>query len=185
MKQLAAILLAISLMAPAAFAKSVAGVDIPASFTADGKELLLNGAGIRKKLFIEVYVAALYTEKKSTDGPAISAADAPMAIRLFITSDLITKEKMLTAINDGFAAATGGDSSTIQPQIDLFNSYFNDPIHEKDVIDLIYTPRTGLKMVKNGTEKGVVPGLAFKQALFTIWLGKKPADKKLKKGMLN
>jgi hypothetical protein len=36
----------------------------------------------------------------------------------------------------------------------------------------------------NGTYKGLVEGLEFKKALFSIWLGSTPVDKKLKSKML-
>jgi hypothetical protein len=35
-----------------------------------------------------------------------------------------------------------------------------------------------------GEVKGTIKGLDFKKAVFGIWLGEKPADAKLKKGML-
>ena len=35
-----------------AFAKKIAGVDVPQTVTIENKALVLNGAGIRKKLFI-------------------------------------------------------------------------------------------------------------------------------------
>ena len=37
---------------------------------------------------------------------------------------------------------------------------------------------------KNGKKRGVIEGLAFKQALFGIWLGGVPADDSLKEEML-
>ena len=43
-----------------ASAKKIAGVDVPQTVTIENKNLVLNGAGIRKKLFIKVYVGALY-----------------------------------------------------------------------------------------------------------------------------
>jgi hypothetical protein len=35
-----------------------------------------------------------------------------------------------------------------------------------------------------GALKGTIKGIDFKRAVFSIWLGEKPADAKLKKGML-
>jgi len=56
-------LLATAIAAPAQAAK-VAGVELEDSvqISADTPELVLNGAGIRKKLFIKVYVGALYLQ---------------------------------------------------------------------------------------------------------------------------
>jgi len=55
-----AIALSLILAAAAAEAKDVAGVKVPDSVSVNNQTLALNGAGIRKKLFIKVYVGALY-----------------------------------------------------------------------------------------------------------------------------
>ena len=47
-----------------------------------------------------------------------------------------------------------------------------------------YVTGAGLKVYKNNVYKGVVPGVEFKKALFSIWLGTKPADAALKNKML-
>ena len=49
---------------------------------------------------------------------------------------------------------------------------------------MIYTPGSGVAISKNGELKDTIEGIAFKKALFGIWLSDKPADKKLKKAML-
>jgi len=49
---------------------------------------------------------------------------------------------------------------------------------------MAYVPGQGVQVSKNGELKTLVPGLAFKEALFGIWLGKEPADDDLKDDML-
>ena len=71
------------------------------------------------------------------------------------------------------------------PHITAFNSYFDQEAKEGDVYEIGYAPGAGIRVSFNGTEKGTVDGgLEFKQAVFGIWLGDKPADKGLKAGML-
>ena len=50
--------------------------------------------------------------------------------------------------------------------------------------DFIYRPGAGTTVILKSKEMGTISGLAFKKALLGIWLGTKPADKGLKKGML-
>ena len=64
-----------------------------------------------------------------------------------------------------------------------FKGFFNDEIVEGTIFDIVYV-NGKTTVYRNGKEKGSVAGLAFKKALFGIWLGKKPADKDLKQGML-
>ena len=59
-------------------AEEVGGVAIPDSLTAGNVPLVLNGAGLRKKLFIKIYAGALYLQEKSQDPRKIIAAEAPM-----------------------------------------------------------------------------------------------------------
>ena len=53
-----------------------------------------------------------------------------------------------------------------------------------DEIALNYVAGEGVHLSKNGEKRGTFTGLEFKQALFAIWLGGKPADEKLKNAML-
>ena len=83
-------------------AAKVGGVSLPETLTAGDQTLMLNGAGIRKKLFIILYVGALYLQEKNKSGAAISEVDAPMAFRLQIVSSLINSKKMVKATRVGF-----------------------------------------------------------------------------------
>jgi hypothetical protein len=131
-----------------------------------------------------MYVAGLYLTQPSTKAAAIIAEEAPMAIRLEITSGLVTQEKLVESLNEGFDKATLGKPESIRKEIDQFRRCFANEIAKGDVFDLVYLPEQGVTVVKNGKRQGVVPGLAFKKALFGIWLSDNPADKDLKSAML-
>ena len=147
-------------------------------------ELILNGGGIRKKaMVLKLYSGGLYLGEKSKDAASIINADETMAIRLVITSSFVSSEAMQGAVNEGFEASTGGNTSPIAAEITKFISFFNDEIVEEDMFDITYQD-TGVVVYKNNKELGTIPGLNFKKALFGIWLGNGPADDKLKKGML-
>ncbi|MGK0426716.1 MAG: hypothetical protein ACJAUR_000818 [Ulvibacter sp.] len=147
-------------------------------------ELILNGAGIRKKaMVLSLYSGGLYLVKKSKDAASIINADETMAIRLVITSSFVSSEAMQGAVNEGFEASTGEETAPIAEEIKKFISFFSDEIVEEDMFDITYQ-KTGVVVYKNKKELGTIEGLNFKKALFGIWLGNDPADKKLKKGML-
>eukprot|EP00767_Chilomastix_cuspidata_P007936 gnl/Chilomastix_cuspidata/8852.p1 GENE.gnl/Chilomastix_cuspidata/8852~~gnl/Chilomastix_cuspidata/8852.p1 ORF type:complete len:185 (+),score=17.67 gnl/Chilomastix_cuspidata/8852:59-613(+) len=184
MKRLLAVLLISLLITPAAMAKEVAGVDFQDSTIISGKNMVLNGAGVRKKAFIKVYACGLYLQQKTDDAAAIINADEPMSIKLVITTGLVSKEKMQSAMTEGFESSTKGNTAALKEKIDLFNSCFNDEIVKKDEFLMTYIPETGVVVEKNGTEKGIISGLDFKKALFGIWLGDEPADDGLKEDIL-
>lgn len=167
-----------------ATALEIGGAILPDTLTAGQQELVLNGAGLRKKFFVKVYAGGLYLTEKSGDADAIIAADAPMAIRMHFIYDGVSPEKLIDAWNEGFTAATGGDTAPIQAGIDKFNGFFTEEAKAGDTYDIIYSPEQGVRMYRGDRLKGVIPGLEFKQALFGIWLGEEPADDGLKDGMV-
>ncbi len=177
-------LLLVGALATPAHALTVDGVDVPDTYSAMGKELQLNGAGTRSKWFMNLYVGGLYVPEKVDDAEAVISADEPQAITLHITSGMITSERMTEATMDGFQAATGGDLSSIQADVDQFMAVFQEEIQEGDVFDLVYVPGSGVQVLKNGEQRDSVGDLEFKKALFGIWLSDKPAQKDLKEKML-
>ena len=183
-KKLLFLLSALLVITSTGYAKEVADIDIPDSILAGSDVLVLNGAGIRTKLFIKAYVGGLYLKQKSGDAFAIINADETMSIKLHIISKMITGKKMEQATREGFNNSTNGNTATYKDRIDAFVSTFKDNIKIGDVYDIIYTPAEGTKAYKNKELKCTVQGLDFKKALFGIWLGVKPADKDLKAGML-
>ncbi len=165
-------------------AREVAGANIPDTLKAESSELLLNGAGIRTKLFMDMYVGGLYLSEKSDDAKTITAADEPMALKLHILSGMITSQRMKEATNEGFEASLDGNTAPLREKIDIFIAVFDEEIVKQDVFDLIYLPGTGVKILKNGSDKGTIAGHDFKQALFGIWLSERPVQKSLKQEML-
>jgi hypothetical protein len=166
-------------------ALQIGGITVPDTLKAGETPLVLNGAGIRTKWMMDIYVGGLYLESSSSAANQIIAQDQPMAIKLHMVSGLITSEKMEDATMEGFKNATGGNTQALDTYIDSFMAVFREPISEGDVFDLIYQPGKGIDVYKNSEFKDTVDGgLPFKQAVFTIWLGKKPAHGGLKKGML-
>ena len=183
-KQFAAIIWAILMMATLGNAEEIGGINMPASMQTGQTQLMLNGAGVRTKFFMDLYVGGLYLKEKSQDAKAVIETDEPMAIKLHIVSSMITSKKMEKATRKGFENATGGNIEAIKVQIEEFISVFKEEIKEGDIFDLIYVPEKGVEVSKNSEPRSTIEGLPFKKAMFGIWLSNKPAQKSLKKAML-
>ena len=182
---LLSLLLAFAFFALPADARRVAGVDVPETLERGGTPLMLNGAGIRTSLFLDVYVGGLYLKRRSADATAIIDADEPMAIGLWIVTGLITSDRMQKSIEEGFQKSTRGNTAPIRAQIDALIDVYAEEIDDGDVFDLVYLPGKGLSAYKNGVYTATIEcGLSFKRALFGIWLSDRPVQSSLKRGML-
>jgi hypothetical protein len=192
MKKLVIAVLIILFICPAAMAKKVGEVEVADSITLDGQNLVLNGAGERIKkiawVSINVYAGGLYLQTKNSDAQAILAADAPMAMRLYITTGMASTSKLIKAWNEGFEWATDGNTAPIKGEIAKFNALFKKDPKEGDMYEIAYVPGKGITVAMNGQIQGeAIPGLAFKKAVFGIWLSKNIEDEyliDLKKGLL-
>ena len=183
-RQFVAVILAVLMMATLGYATEIGGINMPESLEAGQAKLMLNGAGVREKFFIDLYVGGLYLKEKNQDAKAIMDADEHMAIRLHIISSRITSKKMEKATREGFENATGGNTEAIKVQIEEFISVFKEEIKEGDIYDLIYVPGKGVEVSKNNKSRSIIRGFPFKKAMFGIWISDKPAQKNLKKAML-
>ena len=95
-----ALALTLFVAASAAQAASVGGVNLADTVTAGGQKLVLNGAGVRKKLFFKVYTGALYLPAKQNSPDFILGADTPRQMSMHFTFD-VEKEKIAEAWQEG------------------------------------------------------------------------------------
>lgn len=165
--------------------QTIEGVTLPATVTVEGETLNLNGGGLREKLWFNLYVGGLYLKTASSDAQAIIAKDESMSIHLEITSKMISSENLTEAIVEGFDKSTNGNTEVIKEEIKTFLASFKEEIVVGNKFDISYKAGMGVLVKKNGKLLTTIDGFGFKKALFGIWLGEKPADKKLKAGMLN
>lgn len=179
MKRAILLVLACLLVSSSSFAKD--DVALPGTLKAGETDLVLNGSGVRTKLFLDLYVAGLYVPQKTNDLVTLLQSEDKLGIKLHIISKLITSEKMSEATLEGFQKSTKGNTAPIQKEIDDMINVFSSEIKIDDVYDMVYEPGVGTKIFKNGTLAKTIPGETFKKALFGIWLGDDPVQEKLKK----
>ena len=185
MRILLATIICAALAIPTHAQVTINDVTLPATMKAGESSVSLNGGGIRKKLFFKLYVGGLYLTEKKSDANAIINADEAMAVKLQITSGMISSDNMSEAINEGFEKSTGGNIAPLKDKISKFvDTFKKSEIVEGNVFDIVYVPGTGVESYKNGKLQSTIEGLEFKKALFGIWLCDEPADDDLKKAML-
>jgi hypothetical protein len=165
-------------------AVEVAGVKLADTARVGTGELVLNGAGIRTRVIFKLYVGALYLTEKKSAAVEVLAQKGAKRVALTLLRDLSAKQ-----LNEAFESGIQANNSAaeveaIKPRLAELLSLFTDG-KEGDVILLDFLPESGTVVNLNGAVKGKpIPGEDFYRALLRIWLGDKPVDADLKKGML-
>ena len=169
-----------------ASAVEVAGVSLAEKIqAADGTELTLNGAGIRSKVFFKIYVPGLYLQNPGKDTTAVLADPGNKQMLMHFLYDKVEKDKLVAAWNEGFDGnLEQAVRESLAERINTFNAMFTD-VKKGDTIVLDYIPEKGTSVTVAGEMKGVIEGKDFSDALFSIWLGKKPVTDDLKKALLS
>jgi len=182
----AALFFAVAMLAQATVSRlpaaSLAGVTLPDTAQIGGTTLILNGLGLRTKFAVKVYVVGLYLEQKSSDPNAIIKADTPKRIVMHFVH-AATKNQMTDAFDESFNDNTPDVRKTMKADIDRLLGAL-DTLKEGDQMIFTYVPGTGTTLAINGKEKLTIAGAAFGQVLFSVWLGPKPPNAGLKKGIL-
>lgn len=182
MRSRIAALLSVAVAVPA-LALTLAGVTLDDHATVAGQTLVLNGAGLRKKLFIKVYVGGLYLPSKQSNAAAILASDAPRRMVMhFLYS--VSKDQMCDAWNEGLEQNTKNASAEVKG---AFKTLCNlmEPIPKGNRLVLTYVPGTGTTVEVNGKNKGTLPGKATADAIVATWIGPDPAPgEEFKKNVL-
>jgi len=150
----------------------IAGVAVPGTVEVGGQSLVLNGAALRKKSIVKVYVAGLYLPAKSQDANAILASDGPRELRMQFVRD-VGADKMCEAWDESLKNNTPGADAQLQGEFKQLCGYMQD-LKKGDVMMFTYVPATGTTVDIAGQKKGTIAGKTFADALFKSWIGPKP-----------
>ncbi len=177
---------AVGLAGPAA-AVEVAGARLPDTVSVAGQTLVLNGAGVRTRVFFKVYAMGLYLPTKVGSTAEVLASPGARRVTLHLLRKL-TGEDFAKAFTEGLNANTGdAERQQLQAQIQSFVGTFarQGDLKEGDLIHMDWVPGTGLVAALNGQPVGApIAEPAFYNAVLRIWLGDKPADADLKPRLL-
>jgi len=172
------------LLALPALAAEVGGVKLDDKISLGGKELVLNGAGIRTKLVFKVYVASLYLPAKATDLAGVLASN-PRRVQLNLLRDL-SADELAGALADGIKeTSTAEQAAAVKAQTDQLLSIMKSVGQAKtgDVVTMDFIGGE-TRIAFNGQAKGAIAGEPFNAALMRIWLADKPVQPDLRKAML-
>ena len=164
-------------------AAEVAGIKIPD----EDQKLILNGAGLRKRAFFQVYVIGLYLpEKKAVAADAIGAPGAKR-VAIHMLRDVGAEQfsdAILDCMKDNHSEA---DMKALEPRAKQLAANLAEMKEAKKGmrITLDWLPGKGTQATVEGKPAGApIAGEDFYRGLLRIWLGEKPVQDDLKKALL-
>ena len=174
------LLVCVAIPAPA-LGRVVAGVELPEVIRLDRSEsrLVLNGAGIREFLTVDVYVAALYltVPRRSIEG--VLKLDESVSLQLHFLHS-ISRQRLIDEWVEILQRNQPPEAlPTLQTELDRSRSFFRD-VQCGDTITLDYVPGQGGRATFNGERMGETVGTAFFRAALGVWLGPRPTQPSLK-----
>jgi len=168
-------------------ATEVAGVKFDNSMKVGSAEPLLNGAGLRSKLFLKIYAVGLYLSERRATAAETLAVKGPKRLQIVTLRDLSAEQfadALVEGVHKNVAAA---EAEALKARVEQFRSAILavKEAPKGSVIQIDWLPESGTRLSIGGQKRGEdIPGEDFYQALLRIWLGDKPAQDDLKDALL-
>jgi hypothetical protein len=168
-------------------AAEIEGLRLDEATRVGGKELQLNGFGLRSVFIIKGYVAALYLPERARNAAVVLGAKGPKRLQIRPLRE-VEAESFVKALNEGLRE--NHSDTQLQRfadrQVLLEQTMAQLGTARKgDVINFDFSPDSGTIVAINGTPRGQpIPGEDFYQAVLRIFLGDHPVDRDLKRGLL-
>jgi len=167
--------------------KIIGKTALPVLYRFKNKQLILNGAGLRELLWVDVYACGLYLKSPEINPISVINKNEVMIMRMDILSKAVSHKKLIKAFQKGFEDNNDPNTTAIfRKELTEFMGFMSN-VNPKvgDKFDVVYEPNLGVSLYINYNKIGTTGNLDFKKAIFKIWLANKPVDKSLKPELLS
>lgn len=164
-------------------AQDIEGVHVPEHVTVQDTALVLNGAGVRWKLFVKAYVGALYLPQPARVPDQIIAAPGPKCIRLVLLRDI----EAAAMVEELLARFRANSSDEAYGQLSERINQLNGALPNFRTGDIVRLDLAGAERTDFWVNDALVAsfiGEDFQAAVLKLWLGDRPADETLKQALL-
>ena len=127
-----------------AHGKECKGVNFPDQAQVEGASLMLNGLGLRQAtmLKVNVYVAALYVAKTSTDPKALLGSNEPSELILQFVRN-VGADDLRKGWSEGFEKNSKDQLPALKDRIAMLNSWMGD-VKTGEKLTFTSKPGTGV-----------------------------------------
>lgn len=170
----------LALLSLNSFAFTIDGINFADTAIVEGKNLVLNGVGIRKATFlkIKVYYGGLYLEQKSKEINFINTSSPKQIIMNFVRE--VTAKQLKETWIEGLERANANHAA-LMPSMNQLATYLVDVEKNDSIVVQFLTDGVVLTIKGNATPK--IGNADFAKGLLNVWFTK-PQDENLRDGLL-
>jgi hypothetical protein len=164
-------------------AAEVAGVKLDDKVRVADTELSLSGAGLRKRVFFQVYAIGLYVRDPKVDP---ISQPGPKRVQIHMLRD-VAADQFSDALADGIKANhSESEARALEPRVKALGATMAEIKEAKKGMTIALDWNgTATQVLVEGKPAGrPIEGDDFYRALLRIWLGDKPVQDDLKKALL-
>lgn len=161
------LLLLLILSSPPGHAGERAGITMPDTLSLGETSLVLNGMGLRERLFFDQVVVGLYLTSRTSKASAALDPQSAKSLRLHVVGkDLPATE--LSALLLGHPHAEHDEA--LVPHLQRFEGWLLD-LRQGDRLTLDYQPGIGTELSLNGSSRGTIDSPEFMQLVWRNLIG--------------
>jgi len=182
-----AIAFATAWIASSGWAAEVAGVKFDDKIDVAGVPLVLNGAGLRTKVMLKIYVVGLYLPSRTTSADAVIGGSSQLRRVRLVLKRSLGAGTIWDAFDEGIQAnSSSAELAALKPKLAQIEKQFEEigDVAEGDAIDIDFSVDGATTVHFKGQPKGSIPGPDLQRALLKIWLGQKPVQEDVKEALL-
>jgi hypothetical protein len=166
------------------YAKKVEGVKLPESILCEGKQLPLQGYGIRKATVfgIKIYVLGYYADTAIKKSANLDAVNKPICFDIYYLKEFddATVDKAWVY---QFEESSMYPYDGLKSDVEKIKKFFG-AISGVRKQSFVLTNST-TKVAENGSLLGAIDGPLFQKNFLSIWFGDKPPTKELQEQLMN
>lgn len=168
-------------------AATLDGLEFSDAARLGGRELPLNGLGVRAVFIFKAYVAGLYLGERTPVAQDALRQPGPKRLQLRMLMEIGSPD-IKKALVDGMQKnVTPAQWQAMQDRVLQFSRTIESigVARRGDTINLDFLPDQGLQLAVNDVPRGSpIAGADFYRALLEIFVGDDPVDTRLKRGLL-
>ena len=168
-------------------AVAIEGVSFEERITLAGRELVLNGTGLRAAGWFKLYVAALYLPTRSSTAEQALSQAGPKRTRVVMLREAPGVEFAKAVDKTVLRNASPTEQEALRDRLGQLTGQMRAvrEVRGGDIIDLDFDPASGTVMLRNGKPQGApIPGNDFYVALLRSFIGEQPYHRDLRAGLL-